>query len=356
MIIPVILAGGSGTRLWPLSTKSLPKQFSKLLGNETMLQMTLSRLQGIPDLAPPIIITNKNHQHLVEEQLINFKDKQIILEPIGKNTAPAIAIAALHICKGVLHTPCCNKSEPILLVLPADSAIADITAFHEAVLNAKNLATKRNLVCFGVVPNRPETGYGYIKFAKDYKIEKFVEKPDLELAKKYLAAGNYYWNSGMFMFHAKLYLEELAEFAPDILASCQDTIANSEFSNNLLELHPEKFGLCRSESIDYAVMEKTNNGMVVPLDAGWSDIGSWRALWEYQSQNCDASVANVQNNIFVGNVLTDEVTNSYIHADKRKVVVIGLDNCVVVETGDTVLVMNKDKHQDLKKIMEKIAK
>lgn len=371
MIIPIILAGGSGTRLWPLSNKKLPKQFAKLLGDESMLQMTLNRLYGIPDLLPPIIITNVNYQDLVEEQLTAIKDKQIILEPIGKNTAPAIAIAAMHACIlqnqkskiiNIDQSKRCkileNAEDPILLVIPADSAIADIKAYQQAIINAVTFAKNGKLVCFGVIPNRPETGYGYIKFDNDYKIQQFVEKPNLELAKKYLSEGNYYWNSGMFMFHAKLYLAELAQFAPDIFANCAEVIANSDYQNNLLQLSADDFAACRSDSIDYAVMEKTKNGFVVPLDAGWSDIGSWQGLWEYKISNqnliSDNNDINTNSkNIIVGNAFTHDVTNSYICASNRKVVVIGIDNCAIVETEDAVLVMNKNCKLDLNKIESK---
>lgn len=363
MIIPVILAGGSGTRLWPVSSKELPKQFSKLIGDETLFQLTLNRLEGISGIAEPIIICNQSHQELVQEQLPKNSQAQIILEPIGRNTAPAIAVAAMHIIRrDASHAS--QSGNPILLVLPSDSAISDTTAFHQAIESAKKVAMNGNLVCFGVIANRPETGYGYIKYGKKiyhqnhdtiaYKIEQFVEKPNIELAKQYITAGNYYWNSGMFMFHAKYFLDELAQYAPDILATCEDVILNSEFANNLLQLPLNKFAKCRSESIDYAIMEKTNHAVVVPLDAGWNDIGSWRALWEYSLQNCRGTTCCDQNNVVIGDVFAQGVSDSYIRAENRKVVVIGMKDCVVIETDDAVLVTHKNNYYDIKKILEEI--
>jgi len=277
-IIPIILSGGAGTRLWPLSTTELPKQFIPLTSDKSLLQETILRLENATEeITQPIIVTNKEYRSLVSGQLQVIKKtvKAIILEPIRRNTAPAIAIATMFAQK--------NENDPILLVLPADHAIKNLQKFHQAINLGKIYAESGGLVTFGIKPTRPETGYGYIKFSGD-KIEKFVEKPDLATAQQYIDSGQFYWNSGMFMFRASVFLQELKKLAPEIFANCEATVTNIISDGIFVSLPEKEFTECPSDSIDYAVMEKTNLGYVVPLDAEWSDIGSWKVLLEYNKQ------------------------------------------------------------------------
>ncbi|CAL7963106.1 mannose-1-phosphate guanylyltransferase [Gammaproteobacteria bacterium] len=340
-IVPVILAGGFGTRLWPISHKQNPKQFAHLIGEQTLFQQTLSRLRDLSELAAPVVICNSSHHDLVTCQLqsTGFSKAQVILEPIGKNTAPAVAIAAFKLLA--------QGSDPLLLILPADHAIANIPEFHAAITVAKKHAEQNFLVCFGVKPNRPETGYGYIEFGEQlnngdaYKISKFIEKPSIELANHYIASGKHYWNSGMFMFRASVYLQELKKNAPDIYQICEDVDA-FEF-----EIDSEKFSTCRSDSIDYAIMEKTKSAVAVPLDIGWSDLGSWQALWEFGEKDANG-------NVIIGNVDTKNISNSYVHATKRKIVALGVADCIIVETSDAVLVVSKDHCQDVKLVIDSL--
>jgi mannose-1-phosphate guanylyltransferase/mannose-6-phosphate isomerase len=336
MIVPVILAGGFGTRLWPISSRQVPKQFANLVGNQTLFQYTLSRLNGLSQLSLPIIVCNENHCDLVDKQLANIgiNEAELIFEPFGRNTAPAIAIAAFRLLA--------QNSDALMLILPADHVINNIDKFHEAILLAKNYAERNFLVCFGVEPDRPETGYGYIEVgneiagARIYNISKFKEKPNLELAKKYISTGKYYWNSGMFMFRASIYLQELKQNHPDIYVICQDIVEHSEESHNkIFKIDAEKFNNCPSISIDYAVMEKTKKALVVPFNAGWSDLGSWRSLWEYKEKD-------QAGNVFIGDVEAKNINNSYVHATKRKIVVSDMNNCVVVENDEVVFIGAKE--------------
>jgi len=273
-LIPVILCGGSGTRLQPLSTPDKPKQFLSLIDNYSLLQNTLQRLDGLPNLGTPIIISNIKYKNLVQEQLSAIKIKaKIILEPVGRNTAPAIAAAAIYAKK--------MANKPLLLILPADHAIADVESFYNAVKIAVKKAQQNYLITFGIKPAKPATDYGYIKIAEDFTIKKFVEKPDLELAKKYIADGGYYWNSGMFIFAANNILQEFKYYAQDIYIKINEVMQDSECNNNCLYLSSE-FVKCPGNSIDYAIMEKTAQGFMIPLDAGWSDVGTWEALEEYK--------------------------------------------------------------------------
>lgn len=347
MLTPVIMAGGSGSRLWPLSRQLNPKQFLKLCGNTTLLQQTLARLQGL-ELTAPAIICNEDHRFLVAEQLrqANVSNPSILLEPVGRNTAPAIALAALHaMAKG---------HDPVLLVLAADHYIADERAFRAAVNTAAKLANAEKLVTFGIVPAHAETGYGYIQRGSNidnnsFAVARFVEKPDLETAENYLQSGEYFWNSGMFLFKASVYLAALREFRPDILDVCTRAYEAGSQDMDFIRVDPGIFQDCPEESIDYAVMEKTKAAAVVPLDAGWSDIGSWSALWEIGSKD-------EQGNVFKGDVLALNTQNSLIYAEHKLVATVGLENLVVVETKDAVLVVHKDKVQDVKKIVEAIKK
>jgi mannose-1-phosphate guanylyltransferase len=343
VITPVIISGGSGSRLWPLSRKHYPKQFLSLNNDRTMLQETLSRLDGL-DYQPPIIVCNENHRFIVAEQLreLDIFESKIILEPFGRNTAPAIALSAFQAIK--------QNEDPVLLVLPADHVIKDKNAFFQAITNAEALAEQDRLVTFGIVPDKPETGFGYIKKGHlidsvGYNVDAFFEKPDITTAESYLLSGNYYWNSGMFMFKASRYLEELKKFCPDIYHNCKLVIENIDESFDYLRLKAEVFDKCPSESIDYAVMEKTKDAAVVPLDASWNDVGSWSALWDINSKD-------KQGNVVIGDVIIHDVNDSYFYAGSKLVTAIGVDNLVIVETPDAVMVSSKYRVQDVKEIVE----
>lgn len=349
---PIVLAGGSGSRLWPLSRKERPKQFLKVAGDETMLQATLSRLAGVDGLAKPILVCNEDHRFLAAEQLrqASVEHDGILLEPFGRNTAPAIALAALHAIK--------DGEDPTLLVLAADHLIQNVEAFHVAIANAAKLAEQGKLVTFGIVPTEPHTGYGYIQTGAEVvldsvqgalQVAEFVEKPDLETAKAYLDSGSYLWNSGMFAFKASAYLAALKEFAPAMLEACEASIASEAPDLDFVRIDADAFGNCPDDSIDYAVMEplaaKADSPVaVVPLDAGWSDVGSWSSLW-------DVSDKDAEGNATTGDVMMIDANNSYINAEGKLVTVIGLDNVVVVETKDAVMVAAKDKVQQVKEVV-----
>ncbi len=343
-MIPIILSGGSGTRLWPLSRKMYPKQFLSLLHDETMLQKTLSRLDGLEHTSP-IVVCNDEHRFIVAEQArqIDIEDLSIILEPFGKNTAPAIAVAAIHAAE--------LADDPVLLVLSADHEITDEKAFCDAVRQAQPLAEAGNLVTFGIVPKNAATGYGYIKRGSTegngFIVDQFVEKPDLDTAEEYLATGEYYWNSGMFMFKAQAYLKELEKFKPDMVTNCRRAVGNIREDIGFLRLDPEAFGKCESDSIDYAVMEKTDLACVVPMDAGWSDIGSLSSLWEQGSKDSAG-------NTTYGDVITTNTENSYVRAESRLVATVGVKDLVIVETHDAVLVADKDQAQEVKQIVARL--
>lgn len=344
-VIPVIMSGGSGTRLWPLSRKHKPKQFLNLFGDKTLFQNTLSRLNGLTGLQSPIAVCNEDHRFMVAEQLqqLNVNDAEIILEPFGRNTAPAIAIAALQAQLA--------GDDPLLLVLAADHVIHNVAKFHQAVNTARNQAENGFLVTFGIVPTSANTGYGYIEAVEKDKVSSvkaFVEKPDLATAQSYLNSGSHYWNSGMFMFRASVFLTELERYAPEILKACRLALNASQVDLDFIRIDKKSFKQCPSDSIDYAVMEKTDKAVVVPL-AGWSDIGSWASLWECTEQDGGG-------NVLKGDVIIDSVENSYIHSEHRLVSVLGLENIVVVETADAVMVSSKDKVQDVKNIVSSLVK
>jgi mannose-1-phosphate guanylyltransferase/mannose-6-phosphate isomerase len=344
-IVPVILSGGAGTRLWPLSRELYPKQFLPLAGQHTMIQETLLRLRGLTDLGAPIIVCNEDHRFLVAEQMrqIDCRPSAIVLEPVGRNTAPAVAVAALH----------GEKTDDVMLVLPADHVIKDLPAFHAAVKKGLAAAEAGKLVTFGIVPTAPETGYGYIRAAAAGKkadslaIEAFVEKPDLKTAEKYLKAGNYYWNSGMFMFKPSVLLAELKKHAAKIAPACRKALAEGSSDNDFVRLNREDFAACPSISIDYAVMEKTGLGVMIPLAAGWNDVGSWAAL-------ADVNPADAAGNVVDGDVLTCSVKNSCILASNRLVAAVGIEDHIVVETADAVLVAHKNRVQDVKHIVDQL--
>jgi mannose-1-phosphate guanylyltransferase/mannose-6-phosphate isomerase len=344
MILPVIMAGGNGSRLWPLSRELYPKQFLTVSGELSMLQQTVARLTGMEHHAP-LLICNEEHRFIAAEQirLGGFAHSGIILEPVGRNTAPAIALAALQALKNV------DKDEdPILLVLAADHLIEDTSAFQTSVSKALPFAKDGKLVTFGIVPTVPETGYGYIKAGESqgdaFKVAQFVEKPDLNTAQDYLASGDYYWNSGMFLFKASRYLEELKRHSPEILLACEESMQESTPDMDFVRVNIDAFKRCPDDSIDYAVMEKTESSMVIPMDAGWSDVGSWSALW-------NVSEKDENNNVIKGDVISVNSANNYLHSNNKLIAVVGIDNLVVVETKDAILVAHKEQVQDVKMVV-----
>ena len=346
MFLPVIMAGGSGTRLWPLSRQLNPKQFLPLVDADlTMLQATIKRLDGL-EHGLPRLICNEHHRFLAAEQLrqLGLEDANIILEPVGRNTAPAIALAALQALS--------EQTDPIMLVLAADHLIQDVQAFQESIASALLLAESGKLVTFAITPTSPETGYGYLQLgapvdAGGYQVSRFVEKPDLNTAKSYLSQGDYFWNSGMFMFRASRYIQELEKFHPEIVSVCRDALAGGQQDMHFTRVDASIFATSPDVSIDYAVMEKTADAVMVPLNAGWSDIGSWSALWE-------AGEKNAQGNLFKGDVLSENTTGSYVHATHRLVTTVGVQDLIIVETKDAVLVAHKDQVQEVKKIVDQL--
>jgi mannose-1-phosphate guanylyltransferase/mannose-6-phosphate isomerase len=349
MLTPVILSGGSGTRLWPLSRELFPKQLLPLVGKGTMLQETLTRLTGADDIAPPIVVCNESHRFLVAEQLqqLRVQKGSILLEPVGRNTAPAVAIAAL----AVVHGP--QSDGQVLLVLPADHVIRDVKAFRNAVNEGRKAAQAGNLVTFGVIARTPETGYGYIRRAEGagpaYPVAQFVEKPTLATAKQYVESGQYYWNSGMFMFLARKFLDELRAFEPAMYEACVKAFNAAKRDLDFVRLGKSEFEAIPSNSIDYAVMEKTKHAVVVPLDAGWSDVGSWSALHE-------AIPGDANGNVQLGDVLTSDTHGCYLQSTSRLVATVGLKDHVVVETKDAVMVAPKDRVQDVKALVNELKK
>jgi len=345
-IVPVILSGGSGTRLWPLSRKQYPKQYLALASDNTMLQETILRLKGLDDLADPIIVCNADHRFLVAEQCqqIGIKNPTILLEPVGRNTAPAIAAAALQSLK--------DSDGSMLLVLSADHVIQDVDAFHEAINIAIQQAQSGKLTTFGIVPTNANTGYGYIKSSKEnsngaHKVEEFVEKPDLKTAQTYLEQGNYLWNSGMFMFQASVLISELSTHSPGIVVSVNNAINNATQDLDFIRLDKQAFESSPSDSIDYALMEKSDNVVVVPLDAQWNDIGAWPALY-------DIGIKDSQGNVIKGDVITQGTTNTYINADHHMVAAIGVDNLIIIDTPDVTFIATQDKAQEVKGIVESL--
>jgi len=348
-IIPVIMCGGSGTRLWPLSRVQYPKQFLSLVNDTSMLQDTLARLPA--EHQTPVFICNEDYRFLVAEQVKQAHCQQaaILLEPQGKNTAPAVALAALNVID--------DDPEALLLVLAADHVIKNTAQFHQAIATATPVAEQGKLVTFGIVPTKAETGYGYIKQGEQhvgvngeqgaYQVAEFVEKPDQATAETYLTSGDYLWNSGMFIFKASRYLEELQKFRPDILEACQRAMSKKAQDLDFIRPDKDAFLQCGNESIDYAVMEKTADAVVVPLDAGWSDIGSYSALWEVSEQD-------KQKNVIKGDVIAHDTSNCYLHSQHKLIATVGVDNLVVVNTPDAVLIADKDKVQHVKAIANQL--
>jgi mannose-1-phosphate guanylyltransferase/mannose-6-phosphate isomerase len=344
-VIPIILSGGAGTRLWPLSREMYPKQLLALTSKQTMLQDTAARLATVSAAAPPIVVCNEAHRFTVAEQLraLGVQASAILLEPVGRNTAPAVALAALQALK--------IDAEATLIVAPADHLIRDVPGFAQAADVAVSLAEREKLVTFGIVAHAPETGYGYIRrgdgAGPSYPVAQFIEKPPLDVAVQFVATGDYYWNSGMFVFKAARYLGELSKFAPDILEACTAAFDAAKADLDFVRIDGPAFTKCRSESIDYAVMEKTKDALVLPLDVGWSDVGSWSSLFE-------ALPADEEGNVLQGDVLTFDTHDCYVHSTSRLVAAVGMEDHIVVETKDAVLVAPKDRVQDVKDLVAKI--
>lgn len=348
-MVPVVLSGGSGTRLWPLSREQLPKQCLPLCSEQTLLQETLLRLSGVPELAAPLIVCNEQHRFLVAEQLrqIGREPANILLEPAGRNTAPAVAIAALDVAG--------RDPEALLLVLPADHLILEPERFREALGPARAAAQQGRLVTFGVLPTAPETGYGYIRAeeARDdaeegwLPVAAFVEKPDLARAEAYVRQGGHFWNSGMFLFQAQSVIDALAQHAPDILEAARAALSGARRDLDFTRLDAAPFLACREDSLDYAVMEKTDRAVVVPLAAGWSDVGSWAALQT-------AGTPDAAGNVVLGDVLLQNVSGSYVRAESRLVAAVGVSDHVIVETADAVLVAHKSQAQDVKAVVARL--
>lgn len=355
MILPVIMAGGTGSRLWPLSRELYPKQFLKVTAEQSMLQQTFARLEGLEHKAP-LLICNEEHRFIAAEQtrLGGFEHSGIILEPVGRNTAPAIALAALQALKQVEG----SDVDPILLVLAADHLIQNQMAFQRSVNQALAHAEAGQLVTFGIVPTVAETGYGYIKRGVSqsdvaFKVDSFVEKPDLNTAQDYLDSGEYYWNSGMFMFKASQYIEELKAHNPVMLEACEKAMSATQEDLDFVRVDKQAFQACPADSIDYAVMEPvcsvhgSGNLVVVPMDAGWSDVGSWSALW-------DVSEKDGNNNAHKGDVIAVNSTNNYVYSENKLIATVGVDNLVIVETKDAILVTDKSQVQDVKAIVQQL--
>lgn len=348
MLYPVILSGGSGTRLWPLSRAALPKQLLALSSERSMFQETIRRLAGLDVKGGPLIICNQDHRFIIAEQMrqMDVKPEAIVLEPVGRNTAPAAVVAALMLQD--------KDPDAVMLVLPADHVISDVPAFHQSIANGLAAVASGHLVCFGIVPNGPETGYGYIQQGEAlpdgaHRVARFIEKPDAQKAHALLDAGGHLWNSGMFLFSCRQFLDELQKYRPDILAACKAALAGSHRDLDFCRLDETAFTACPSDSIDYAVMERTDRAAVVPADIGWNDIGAWSALW-------DVGAKDATGNVVRGDVWLDSVNNSLIRAESRMVAAIGLNDVVIVETADAVLVADKRCAQDVKKVVDYLKK
>lgn len=353
MIVPIILSGGVGSRLWPLSREHLPKQLMPLLGGEhSLFQKTLMRLSSIAETAPPIIVCNESHRFMAAAQMqaINKAYSDIILEPAGRNTCPAITVGALAALK--------NEDDPDLLVLPADHLIRDDALFASAVQMGRELTSNGNIITFGIVPDRPETGYGYIRKGERvdglsnsdaFLVREFSEKPDYDKARSYVDSKEYLWNSGMFMFRASVFLNELGQFEPEILKICRESYEKARRDLDFIRLEESSFTSCPNISIDYAVMEKTPRAVVIPLEVGWSDVGNWLSLHEVFEKD-------EFRNVVTGDALLEDVRNCYIHSESRLIAALGIENQVIVETKDAVLVASISRAQDVKLIVNKLKK
>jgi mannose-1-phosphate guanylyltransferase / mannose-6-phosphate isomerase len=350
MIHPVILSGGSGTRLWPMSRTRYPKQLLSLLGQDSLLQQTVRRVADRQGFAAPLLVANEEHRFIIAEQLreIAAVPRALLLEPVGRNTAPAACIAALALTE--------TESDPLMLVMPSDHTIGDLAAFADAVEGAATAARAGALVSFGITPQRAETGYGYIRRGSEldgakgvFAVAEFVEKPGPEQAQAYVASGEHSWNSGMFLFPARVYLDELERLRPDIVAACRDALATAQRDSDFVRLGREAFAGCDSDSIDYAVMEHTRRAAVVPVSMGWSDVGSWDALWEMGDKD-------QHGNSIEGNVVAEDARNCYLRSEAGLVAAIGIEDLVVVSTADAVMVAPRNRTQDVKKLVARLVK
>jgi len=342
-IQPVILAGGTGTRLWPLSRELYPKQLLNLTEDISLLQATIKRIESMPNMLPPLVVVGEEHRFLTQSQIVELglQDKiTIILEPIGRDTAPAICAAAVYALKE-------QDEDTMLLVLPADHLISNHEAFQQGLEQAQELAAKGELVTFGITPHSPETGYGYIQKGDGYEVLSFVEKPDKATAEQYLADGNYYWNSGIFAFTIKTFLTELRKHAPQTCSSMEESVSMGQVDEPFFRLERLGMEACACESIDYTLMEKSGRIAIVPVDMDWSDIGSWQALWDVSDKDSDGNVVQ-------GDVVLEDVENSLVRAENRLVAGVGLKDTLVVETADAILVAPLAKAQDVKKIVNRI--
>ena len=353
-VLPVVLSGGSGTRLWPLSREKYPKQLLPLVDDQTMLQSTVARLDGVADLAQPLVICNEEHRFVVAEQVRQLgKQGAVLLEPVGRNTAPAMTLAALWASR--------DGADPVLVVMPADHVITDGATFRQVVTRAVALAEGGAAVTFGITPDCAETGYGYIQQGAAladgsgaFELARFVEKPNRETAESYLAAGNYLWNSGIFVMRASVWLAALAIGRPDILKACRTAMADTNNDGDFVRLDSEAFKACPSDSIDYAVMERLTTGgaglprgVVIPLSAGWSDVGAWDALWKVLPKSGDGNASR-------GDVLLENCHNTLAVSESRLVACVGVSDLVVVETDDAILVVHHDATQDVKKVVDRL--
>lgn len=343
-IKPIIMAGGSGTRLWPLSRSNFPKQFLSLTGGASMLQNTIARLKGL-EHSPVMLICNELHRFIAAEQLrqLNIKHDGILLEPVGRNTAPAIALAAIKATE--------SGQDPLLLVLAADHIIDNVNHFQQSINMARELALSGKLVTFGIIGNKPETGYGYIKRGEVYKhgyvVDSFVEKPDINTAKLYISSGDYYWNSGMFLFKASRYLSELKKFRPDIYSFCKLAMQTQDVDEDFIRINKIAFEACPDDSIDYAVMEHTEDAVVVPMDAGWSDVGGFAALWEVLPKDSEG-------NVLTGDVKTIATKNTLVFNDNKLITTIGVEDLIIVSTKDALLITHREQAQHVKSIVDKL--
>ncbi len=348
MIFPVILSGGFGGRLWPLSRVKMPKQFIPLLSENSLFQEAVIRTRGIAGIQPPTLICNTKHRFIAAEQLrkMNVPPRQILLEPVGRNTAPAILVSALQIAQ--------ENPDGVMLVMPSDHLILDIPNFKKAVLDGQILSQQDYLVTFGIIPNQPKTGYGYIQQGEPiesvdvgYRVRQFVEKPNLPTAEKYLAAGDYFWNSGIFMFKASTVVKEFEQFAPAMVTAARNSLDKARQDKDFCWLDQPSFELSPSDSIDYALMEKTSRASVIPVSMGWSDVGSWGSLWEVVNKDAVGNVID-------GNVFTKSVSNCYIKSEKEVVAALGISDLIVIETDDALLVAHRDNEQDVKEVFNKL--
>ena len=350
-LLPIILCGGTGSRLWPSSRESYPKQYLALIGDssKTLLQQTLERLHGIQNQEDPVLICNEEHRFIVAEQLraINIKPKKIILEPFSRNTAPAIALAALSAIE--------NGADPILFVLASDHLIQDNQKFIKSITAGMAFAEKGNLVTFGIVPTSPEVGYGYIESVEPLEIDtfiaspisKFIEKPDFQKAKQLVSDPRFTWNSGMFLFKASVFLTELEKYSPKVIKTCKKALKDNCLDMDFQRIDQEAFKDCPNISIDFAVMQQTKLGVVLPLNAGWSDVGSWKSVWEVSKKDKNG-------NVLIGNVITKDLNNCYVRSENRLIVGLGIENLLVVETNDAILIADKNHDQEVKNIVNKL--